>query len=159
MAEGQIGVLAVRGMGDALWHSSGDIVEVLGTGQMAQGFRHSIAIVGRADLVVNFADGSAISEAQVRQMLTNLSELAALQIQVFSPDERGDVVRVVCVPKGPVTSIDFERVRNLVRNLNVDVADSFHAGVIRDCMVDVYPTERALVETARGKHPLVVRMG
>lgn len=159
LTEGQVGALAVRGIGDALWHCSGDIVEVLRTGQMAQRFRHSIAIVGRADLVVNFADGSAISEVQVQQMLTHLPELAALQIQVFSPDERGEVVRVVCVPKGPVASIDFERVRDLVQNLNVDVADSFRAGVIRDCMVDVYPTERALVETARGKRPLLVRMG
>lgn len=83
------------------------------------------AIVGRADIVVNFADGSAISEIQVRQMLDKLPELAALQIQVFTPDERGEVVRVVCVPRGPVTSIDFEHVRHLVRNLNVDVADGF----------------------------------
>jgi hypothetical protein len=109
--EGRIGTLAVRSKGDSAWHDAGDIIEVLAAGRRAQGFGHLIAIVSRADLVVNFADGSAISEISVRQMLTRLPELAALQIPIFSPDEGGEIVRVVCVPKGSVTSIDFERVR------------------------------------------------
>jgi acyl-coenzyme A synthetase/AMP-(fatty) acid ligase len=154
LAEGAVGTLAVRGKGDTEWHNSGDIVEVLQSGPLKGAFCHSIVIVGRADVIVNFADGSAISEIQVLDMLSKLPELRALQIQVFTPDERGEVIRVICVPNGPVTSFDFERVRDLVRNLNVDVADSFKAGVIRDCVIDIYPTERALVETARGKRPL-----
>jgi len=158
-AAGLIGTLAVRGRGDVVWHQSGDIVEVLPATNPPDGFSCAVAIVGRHDLVVNFADGSAISEVQVQQLLQKVPELAALQVQVFSPDDQGEIVRVVCVPRSPVNTFDHARIRNLMENINVDVADSFRAGIIRDFMIDVYPTERALIETARGKRPLLLRMG
>lgn len=157
LVAGQSGELWIRDPDDMAWHATGDKL-LVGGSCGRQGFSYEVALQGRIDHAVNFSDGSALSEAQVAQVAQQFShQLRALQIQVFRPPG-GDIVRAVCVPLGKKLAIDYAAIRNGVINANVDVADSFDKGVIRDCIVDVYPSENALVQTARGKNPLLVRM-
>ncbi len=158
LASGRTGELLIRQRGDTAWHASGDQIRVL-SATASGGFAAEVAMLGRLDLTINFSDGSAISETQVQQLAAAFGDdLQALQIQVFRPPG-GDIIRAVCVPRGnSLAAIDHAAIRAGVININVDVADSYQQGVIRDCMVDVYPSDRVFVHTARGKRPLLVRM-
>lgn len=154
---GRSGELWIRQRGESAWHATGDKVSIYGPCS-TEGFSVEVKLEGRLDHAINFSDGSAISEAQVELLARQFSkELRAFQVQVFRPPG-GDVIRAVCIPRGNSLIVDFEAIRAGVINANVDVADSFDKGVIRDCIVDVYPSENVLVQTARGKRPLLVRM-
>ncbi len=154
---GRSGELWIRHPGETAWHATGDRVSVAGPCGV-DGFSVEVGLEGRLDHAINFSDGSAISESQVEQVARQFSpELRAFQVQVFRPPG-GDIIRAVCVPRGKSLVVDFAAIRDRVINANVDIADSFDKGVIRDCIVDVYPSENVLVQTARGKRPLLVRM-
>lgn len=154
LARGALGELLIRNPGEDSWHSTGDLVGTLNMIDTEDGFTACIEMLGRADLTVNFSDGSAISEIQVSNLIQRFPWVKSIQLQVFRRTD-GDIIRAVCLPTEWRFDLDFPALRDAILNINVDVADCYQQGVIRDCIVDVLPRKHAFYTTPRGKQPLI----
>lgn len=153
------GELIVRDRAESeRWHPTGDLVDVIGTSTWPDAKRsatHLVRVRGRVDLTVAFGDGSAISEMQVRELLTRFPSIMDVQLQIRRHPS-GDVLHVLYVRHhgDEVGAVDEALVRSAFLHINIDVADAVRHNVIRDCTVrEVQPGDFQL--TQRGKAPII----
>jgi acyl-coenzyme A synthetase/AMP-(fatty) acid ligase len=152
---GLVGDLRIRRSRDT-WHRSGDIVEVLGEAlwpAKTKQATHRIRVLGRANVAITLADGSSLTELQVRDLLKRkYPQVQELQVQL-QHTQAGDALDILCVPRDG-SAVDLEALRADVMAANVDINDSFRAGVAIHCGARIVKFDD-LVVTARGKIPLV----
>jgi len=156
LAIGMAGELYIRTTDADPWHMTGDLVNVRRLRSPSSEFFADIAMKGRTNFLVNFSDGSAISESQVAALVSEFPEVSSIQVQVHRTD-RGDVINTLFVPNEHLTRDVIKRLLDRISNVNIDVADSIRQGVIVDCILTPVGSDSEFFHTQRGKSPILVR--
>jgi len=153
LSAGATGSLCVRADEHTAWFDTRDLICVVDT-DGPSGFGAGIHIRGRKDFAVSLPDGSAISELQVSRLVAETPSLASAQLHVV---HQGSTVELhlLYVPH-PLSEVNADALSDRVRDINVDVADSVRAGVVRRIQLRSLADEGLYFNTARGKRPLIV---